>query len=155
MLMSQDPYFLDLDLGDTNSPAIEFFNIKEYKLDKDGIKVEASAGKAERFKDKDVLYDISVSMMQNGSTQTLKSNNATLIGDIIYLNGDVLYSGNATIVTTEAVEYHQNGSMLVGKKPFKIQRDNLVAHGSSFLYYVKLGKLNLYDIKAVVQMEER
>jgi LPS export ABC transporter protein LptC len=155
MLISQDPYFLDLDLNDANSPVVEFFNIKEYKLDKDGIKVEASADKAERFKDRDILYGINVRAVQNNGTQTLRSNNATFIEDVIYLNGDVQYSGNDTVITTEAVEYHQNSSLLSGKKPFKIERYNMIAYGSSFLYYVKLGKLRAQDINAVIQMEKR
>jgi LPS export ABC transporter protein LptC len=155
MLIFQDPYLLDLSLNDTNSPTIEFFNVKEYKLDEDGIKVEASADKARRFSDRDVLYNISILMAQDNGIQTLRSNNATLVGNIIYLNGDVRYIGNATVITTEAVEYHQNSSTLTGKVPFKVERDNIIAQGSSFSYRTKFGKLNAHDIKAVVQMEER
>jgi LPS export ABC transporter protein LptC len=155
MLISQDPYLLDLDLDGANSPVVEFFNIKEYKLDKDGIKVEASADKAERFQDRDILYGINVKVVQDNGTQTLSSNNATLVKDIIYLNGDVRYSGNDAVITTDAVEYYQNSSLLRGKKPFKIERYNMIAHGNSFSYYVKLGKLRAQDINAVIQMEER
>jgi lipopolysaccharide assembly outer membrane protein LptD (OstA) len=153
MLISQNPYSLDLNLNDVSSPIVEFLNVKEYKLSQDGIKLEASADKAQRFKDRDVLYDINILVMQNGSAQTLKSDNATLINNIVYLNGNVRYSGNNTVVTTESVEYHQNRSMLVGKSPFRAERDNIVAYGSSFSYHIKPGKLNARDIKAVIQTE--
>jgi lipopolysaccharide assembly outer membrane protein LptD (OstA) len=152
--MSQDPYSLDLDLSDVENPNIEFFNVKEYSLNENGIKIEASAAKAERFSDRDILYDISVSMMENNATQKLESNNATLMGNTIYLNGNVRYIANDTIVTTEAVEYHQNSSMLIGKVPFRIEKDSIVAHGSSFSYFAKTGELKAYNIEAVIQMEK-
>jgi LPS export ABC transporter protein LptC len=154
MLMSQDPYSLNLNLNGTSSPVIELSNVKEYKLDSEGTKVEASASRAERFNDRDILYDINVLMTQNNSTQTLSSNNATLIGNVIHLNGNVRYVNNGTVVTTEAVEYHQNKSMLIGKVPFKIERDNATVHGSSFSYLVKAGKFNAKNVKAIVQMEK-
>jgi lipopolysaccharide assembly outer membrane protein LptD (OstA) len=153
MLIFQNPYSLDLNLSDVDSPVIEFFDVKEYELNQDGMKLEASASKAQRFKDKDILYDINILMMQEGSLQTLKSDNATLANNIIYLNGNVKYVGNGTVVTTESVEYHQNSSTLIGKMPFKAERSDIVARGNSFSYRVKLGEFDARNIKAVIQTE--
>jgi LPS export ABC transporter protein LptC len=153
MLISQNPYALDLNLSDIDKPTIEFFNVKEYELNQDGVKLEASASKAQRFQDKDILYDINILMTQNNGSQTLKSDNATLANNIVYLNGNVRYIGNGTTVTTESVEYHQNRDMLIGKTPFRVEKDNIVARGNSFSYRIKLGKFDASGIKAVIQTE--
>jgi lipopolysaccharide assembly outer membrane protein LptD (OstA) len=151
MLVSQDPYSLDIDLNSDENPIIEFLDVKEHRLSENGIELEAKASRAQRFEDRDILYDMDALMVENNDIKTLRSDNATLKGDVVYLNGDVLYTGNATTLASEAVEYHQKEGKLIGTTPFRLENGGVVANGKSFVYDTKAGKLEAQGISAVIQ----
>jgi hypothetical protein len=156
MLVSQDSYSLDLENVGENKPTIEFFNIKDYKMTSEGISVYSTASKAQRFKDRDILYDIDVLMMKKDGADRLKSDNGTLKDNVFYLNGNVKYQrADLLSLATEAVEYHESNKTLIGNTPFVFETKEAKAFGESFVYNVNNGQMDAEEFEILIQMRDR
>ena len=156
MLISQDSYSLDFENFDTNEPAIEFFNIKDYKIAVEGIGAYSTASKARRFEDRDILYDIDVLVMRKDGTDRLKSDNCTLKNNIFYLNGNVKYErADLSSLEAEAVEYHENNKTLISKTPFAFETKGVRVFGDSFAYDMQNGQMNAKNIRPSIQVRDR
>jgi hypothetical protein len=147
MLVSQDPYSLDLGIGGDDKPVIEFTDVREHRLSSEGTLIQARASRAQRFDGHDVLYDIDV-MMSGNTTSTLRSDNATMANETIVLRGNVRYVNNTTTLTTDAARYSKG--LIEGLEPFVLQERGLEARGSSFRYNTDSGKLTASDIDAKI-----
>jgi LPS export ABC transporter protein LptC len=156
MLVSQDPYSLDLESLNEDKPMIDFFNIKNYKITQEGINMRSTANRAQRFDDRDVLYGIDVLMIKKDGADRLKSDNGTLKDNVLYLNGNVRYARNGFFnVSAESVEYHENSKMLIGKTPFTFEGKNIKAFGDSFVYNTKNGRIEAEKFSTSIQMREK
>jgi LPS export ABC transporter protein LptC len=156
ILLSQDPYLLDLENFSESKPMVDFFNVKDYKITQNGVEIQSTADRAQRFKDRDVLYGIDVLIMKEEGTDRLKSDNGTLKDNILYLNGNVRYArADQFNLTTESVEYHELSKVLMGKTPFKFESQNGKAFGDSFVYNTKSGQIEAQNFKALMQMRDK
>jgi hypothetical protein len=156
MLISQDSYSLDLGEFGENKPAIEFFNIKDYKITQDGVGIYATASRAQRFEDMDVMYDIDVLMMKKEGTDRLKSDNGTLKDNVFYLNGNVRYQrADLLSLATEAVEYYEENKTLISKTPFTFEGKGMRAFGDSVAYDMQSGQINAKNVKALIQTRDK
>jgi LPS export ABC transporter protein LptC len=156
MLVSQDPYSLDLENFNEDKSMIDFFNIRSYKITQNGIDMRSIADRAQRFNDRDVLYGINVLMIKEDGTDILKSNNGTLKKNVLYLNGNVRYVRSGLFnITTESVEYHESNRMLIGKTPFTFEGKDIKAFGDSFVYNAKSGQIEAEKFRTLIQMREK
>jgi lipopolysaccharide assembly outer membrane protein LptD (OstA) len=156
MLISQDSYSLDFENLDANEPAIEFFNIKDYKITQEGIGAYSTASRAQRFGDRDILYDIDVLVMRKDGTDRLKSDSGTLKNNVFYLNGNVKYErADLSSLEAEAVEYHEDNKTLISKTPFAFETKGMRVFGDAFAYDMQNGQMNAENIKALIQARDR
>jgi lipopolysaccharide assembly outer membrane protein LptD (OstA) len=139
-----------------NKPVVDFFNVKDYKITQNGVEVYSTADRAQRFKDRDILYGIDVLIVKQEGTDRLISDNGTLKDNILYLNGNVKYArADQFNLTTESVEYHELNKMLIGKTPFKFESKSGKAFGDSFVYNVKNGQIEAKNFEALMQMRNK
>jgi hypothetical protein len=156
MLVSQDPYSMDLENLNEDKPMIDFFNIKNYKITQNGIDIRSTAKRAQRFDDRDILYGIDVLMIKEDGADRLVSDNGTLKDNVLYLNGNVRYARNGFFnVSAESVEYHEDSKILIGKTPFTFEAKNIKAFGNSFVYNTKNGRIEAEKFRTLVQMREK
>jgi lipopolysaccharide assembly outer membrane protein LptD (OstA) len=156
MLVSQDSYSLDFEEFGESKPTIEFFNIKDYKITANGADVYSTASRAQRFADRDILYDIDVLMVKQEGMDRLKSDNGTRKDDILYLNGNVKYEkADSSSLVAESVEYHELNKTLVGKSPFVFEGRGVKTFGDSFTYDVKNGKMEAQNVRVLIQMRDK
>lgn len=154
ILLTQEPYSLDILNDNDTKPTVEFKNIENYNIDEKGIQMYAKADDARRYKDRDILFNLDGYMQKDTILETLKSNNATMQNNMIYLNGDVVYTRNETLtLKTEAVEYNQTSEILTGKTAFVLEDARTIANGDSFVYDAKIGKIEADNMRATIKME--
>jgi len=156
ILLTQEPYKIELLNDNSSKPTIEFITVQNYSMNENGIEMFAKADNAKRFNDRDFLYNVEAYMQKNGTFETLKSNNATLKDEVIYFDGDVVYTrDNIATLKTQQVEYDQKNSTLIGKTPFELDYQSSVAYGETFVYFTKIGKLEADNIKAIIKTEKK
>ncbi|MFV0481580.1 MAG: LPS export ABC transporter periplasmic protein LptC [Campylobacteraceae bacterium] len=155
-LLTQEPYSFDMSNQNGSIASIELLHVKDYNINEEGVVMAISADRALRFSDRDVLYTVDAYMNKNNTVETLKSNNATIKNEVIYLDGNVIYTRDKTLkLTTEEVEYYQKNGTIVGKTLFRIEDSINVAHGDGFVYNTKNGVIDAKNIKALIETENR
>ena len=156
ILLAQEPYDIELLSDNGSKPTVEFITVKNYSINESGIGMFAKADNAKRFNDKDVLYNVEAYMQKNGTFETLKSNNVTLKDEIMYFDGDVVYTrDNVATLKTQEVVYNQKSNTLTGKTPFELNYQNSIAYGKNFIYHTKIGKLEAENVKAIMKMDKK
>ncbi|MDR2100205.1 MAG: LPS export ABC transporter periplasmic protein LptC [Campylobacteraceae bacterium] len=156
MLVSQDPYSLDVESFGEERPMIDFFNIKDYKITQEGVNMYSTAERVQRFDDKDVMYGIDVLMMKKGSVDYLQSDNGTLKENVLYLSGNVKYAREGFFnVSAESVEYYESNKTLIGRTPFTFESKDFRALGDSFVYNTNNRLLEAEKFKATMQMGKK
>lgn len=153
ILLTQEPYSLELKGEDEQKPIIEFFNVNDFNIDEDGIKMSIKADTVRRYSDKDILHNIDAYMQKNSILETLSANTATILGKTIYFTGDVMYTRDSTFsLATQEAEYHQENQTIIGKAPFELKDVRVHAFGDNFIYDTKAGKIDASNVKTDIEM---
>ncbi len=133
-------------------PLIEFENIKNYHLTKNGVDTVIKAKKALRFYDRDEIKDVDILTFQRGKKERLRAKEANYKNNIIYLYGNIIYKNeeNLTLISEEMI-YKLKKKIISSKSPFTLIAKKVKINGKSFVYNRQKGIIEALKIEAIIK----
>ena len=134
---------------------MRFKNVISYEITPQGISTVLDAKIADKYKDRDELYDVHMIKNDFDNQRRISAKKAIYKDDILTLIGDVVYKDTLSrTLRSDTVVYNIKEDILSSKTHFVSSYGKNVFEGSSFVYYLHRKMLIATDIKADIYMEK-
>ncbi len=156
-LLYQKPYDVQLSASSKNEPNIEMIDVTNYSITEEGIKHIVKATKVLRFYRYDEFYNIdAIKKSKEYFLEKLKADNGKLVGDNLYLKGNVRYKNSDDVkFKSEKVDYDLKTKIVKTDVDFALENNRTITHGTSLLYKTVEGKIYANNIKSTIEEENK
>lgn len=130
-------------------PVFEFKNYTFYNIDIGGVHEYLVSDHGYHYADRDIILNITYYKKSRGGVDILRSERATVQGEITDFNGSVTYSQkDGYKLISKDVRYNDKKGLIYGSNPFNVTSKSGDFNGSSFEIDVKERILRAKDFRS-------
>ncbi len=137
---------------------LQFYNSTVYDISKDGLEKVAKFNKAIVYDDYEESFDSKITLRGKDkvSTTTIEANKILKEKEMLYLDGDVLFSNNENFkLKTEKLQYNLETKIAQNRNRFILSKDLSTMSGKNLYLDANINSIKSNDTKFRINLKDR